>query len=315
MTPEELKSIFIPVHKRFHEDTPFTLENQQSILEEGLTEAVKTGLAQFRQEIEIEQSLLIDPQSEYMALITSTFEEIKGKLKAWDSEMRILVRVGGVQQIALQLAQTARLRIAAQRFAEKQVGWQPEELDEIRRGWVEFCDVIINDHKKYQSALVQSACIDWLKEEIEKNSGNTKAASVDAPANQGPTDEEKEQAVREILNPLNGCNPQGEKIMTIPDFNRLIDYTLHLVLTGILPERIIIIPQTRISSKHIRYTYYRLHLKLFGKISPYRGNFVFFLHASFSQFKNIECSTTSSKFSDKPASYYSDFSIQEIFGE
>jgi hypothetical protein len=122
--------------------------------------------------------------------------------------------------------------------------------------------------------------------------------------------DEMRRVVREILAPLSGYNPQKQQIMSTADYQRLIEYTDHLVITNTLPANIQVINQTNISNKHIRFTFYRLHKRLFTTASI-RPSFILLIHSLFRQFENALDSTTRTKFSEMPPSYFGDFGLKE----
>ena len=127
------------------------------------------------------------------------------------------------------------------------------------------------------------------------------------------SDAQKQEYVRAILSPLGGVNPQKHPIMSEADFNRLIAYTDHLVLSNTLPDTITSIKQTEISNLHISYTFYRLHKQLFGT-RRIKDSFIEFLHTTFSQFAGTSKTTTKAKFATAPNSYENDFAgyISEV---
>ncbi|GAB4000013.1 hypothetical protein GCM10028807_51700 [Spirosoma daeguense] len=114
--------------------------------------------------------------------------------------------------------------------------------------------------------------------------------------------------INEILTPLGGYNPQHKLIMSKEDFSRLVDYTIWLVQNDSLPENINVIEPTNISIGHIRFTFHRLHKRLFTtrEIKP---AFYMFLHRVFKDFENQKIETTIKKFATRPKSYLADFNI------
>ena len=112
----------------------------------------------------------------------------------------------------------------------------------------------------------------------------------------------------EILAPLSGYNPIGLLIMSAGDFKRLLHYAEYLILHDSLPETIQAIQQIGISDEHVRYTFYRLHKRLFTTKSI-RPSFINFLHQVFRQFEGYNKETTRKKFSVEPKSYLTDFNI------
>ncbi len=121
------------------------------------------------------------------------------------------------------------------------------------------------------------------------------------------TEELKSQAL-EFLKHFNGYNVSNEKIMTVGDFNHLMEYTYYLIEHEEIPTGIIQIPQIRLSNGHIRYTFYLMHQSFYGtkEIKP---SWISFLKAVFSQFDIQEWGTLKTKFSVKPAKYEHDLRI------
>jgi hypothetical protein len=102
-----------------------------------------------------------------------------------------------------------------------------------------------------------------------------------------------------------GLIEANEKIMTDIEFTRLINYTNYLIETGLVPEKIKIIPQINISADYIRYTFYTIHKALYGT-QKININWISFLKAVFLQFQNSEWQTLKTKFSTKPVLYDAD---------
>jgi hypothetical protein len=121
------------------------------------------------------------------------------------------------------------------------------------------------------------------------------------------TEELKSQA-QEFLKHFKGYNISNEKIMTVIDFNHLMEYTYFLIEHEEIPTDIIQIPQIRLSNGHIRYTFYLMHQSFYGtkEIKP---SWISFLKAVFSQFDIQEWVTLKTKFSVKPAKYEADLRI------
>jgi hypothetical protein len=120
--------------------------------------------------------------------------------------------------------------------------------------------------------------------------------------------EEVTRVTNEILKPLKYLNPQGRKIMSDDDYDRLVEYTMYLIVNDAIPADIKSITQTNISTGHIRYTYYRLHREIWGTKSL-NVLVLDFLHLVFKQFENQGKETTRKKFADAPSSYDIDFNI------
>ncbi len=120
--------------------------------------------------------------------------------------------------------------------------------------------------------------------------------------------EELKTQAQEFLKHFNGYNVTNEKIMTSVDFNRLMEYTYYLIEHEDIPKELIQIPQIRLSTGHIRYTFYLMHQSFYGtkEIKP---SWISFLKAVFSQFDIQEWGTLKTKFSVKPAKYEHDLRI------
>ena len=122
------------------------------------------------------------------------------------------------------------------------------------------------------------------------------------------TPKEQEAIVERILAPLNGINPSGEMIMAPGEYVELVKHTKHFILFNEMPTNPDRIQQIKISTEHIRYTFYRLHEALFTTVKI-RQSFITFLSSMFRQFENQESETTRKKFSVPPKSYLRDFNI------
>lgn len=155
--------------------------------------------------------------------------------------------------------------------------------------------------KEYTSAL----------QEIKKSDSKADSLTPPPPANQSLTPDEMREVVREILAPLGGCNLQNERIMSITDFNRLIDYTDYLVVNNVPPSDVKVIPQTQVAGRHITFTFRRLHERLFTTKSI-RDSFVLFLMECFHEFNDREFGSFKTEFSKKPLkSYYADLGLKK----
>lgn len=109
---------------------------------------------------------------------------------------------------------------------------------------------------------------------------------------------------KEHLSHLAGFNKQKKPILSPGDFERLLNYTDDLIKWEKVPENIIPIVNVGVHLSHIRLTFYNISKALYGKKKKY---FVDFLHAVFPiLFKNEEKTTTYTKFSQGPVSYYQD---------
>lgn len=181
-----------------------------------------------------------------------------------------------------------------------------EELHYIQTG----------NNNKYS---IPSLLLKWLeqqKEMYQQNANATFAKLTDADAeaarlksplskkDKATIDQQKQYAL-EHLAFMSGYNIKNEKIMPEADYNRLIQYTYHLIEKGKLPTGIKKIPQTGFAANGIRFTYYKIHEFLYGTQSI-KQEWVDFLHAVFQQFKDTQSSTTKAKFSTKPKAYDAD---------
>ncbi len=166
---------------------------------------------------------------------------------------------------------------------------------------------------------IPSLLLKWLgqqKEMYRQNANATFTKTTDAEAEAGrlksplskkdkATVDQQKQYALEHLAFMSGYNIKNEKIMPEADYNRMIEYTYHLIEKGKLPTGIKKIPQTGFAAISIRYTYYKIHEFLYGTQSI-KKEWIDFLHAVFQQFKNAQPSTTKTKFSEKPKSYDAD---------
>jgi len=116
---------------------------------------------------------------------------------------------------------------------------------------------------------------------------------------------DNKKVAKEILNYLSGRNIQQEKIMSDQDFNKMINYTFHLIETDDIPPEIKRIPQIGVSNELLRYTYYLIHKSLYGT-RRIHSTWITFLHSVFGQFSNTKTETTRTKFSKKPPMYQAD---------
>ena len=163
--------------------------------------------------------------------------------------------------------------------------------------------------------------INWLKNQLETYRINLSGVFSPEP---DPLDELKKRAkplpktsipplneikkmAKEMLNFMSGMNIHREKIMSDQNFDRMINYTFHLIETDNVLPNIKKIPQVGVSNEFVRYTYYSIHKAIYGtrRIHP---SWVTFLHEVFTQFSNTKAETTRTKFSKKPPMYQSDMS-------
>lgn len=104
---------------------------------------------------------------------------------------------------------------------------------------------------------------------------------------------------------MDGANPNNIRIMESEEFERLKGYVTTLIKDQKLPDNIQPFDALNISAGHIRYTFYRIHKKLYG-IKPRKTYFIDFLKKTFRQFDSSARETVSTKFSQKPNSYDND---------
>jgi hypothetical protein len=127
-------------------------------------------------------------------------------------------------------------------------------------------------------------------------------------------DTEKEIVERHLAF-LSGYNIMGKKIMREEDYKRVLEYTHRMIKEERLPEGMTVVPQINIPSNFLRFTYYQIHKELYTS-NRIKGYFIDFLHQVFRQFENTMPSTTKTKFSQPPKSYYLDLEdMQGNFGE
>ena len=120
-------------------------------------------------------------------------------------------------------------------------------------------------------------------------------------------DDFKHQA-QEFLKHFSGYNTQQNKIMSEPDYNRLIEYTFHLIEHEKLPKEIKQIPTIALSGNHIRYTYYQMHKAFYGT-NEIKTVWIDFLHKVFKQLSTQNWNTLKTKFSAKPGNYDHDINV------
>lgn len=123
-----------------------------------------------------------------------------------------------------------------------------------------------------------------------------------------PTDHDKIESIQEqvifALKPLRGNNFVNQKIMTNKEFERLLNYTLHLVEHEALPSKIVPITPTQIPTQFIRKTYQLLHQKLYGKNR--REYWFDFLYRVFEQFSDVALATTKKHFTSYTGNFEQD---------
>jgi hypothetical protein len=92
--------------------------------------------------------------------------------------------------------------------------------------------------------------------------------------------------VREILKSVfSGYNDQQRRVMSENNYKRLVEYTIHLVETNTLPEKIISIPRMDLTDQFILTTYRRI-FDLMEKDQSRRKVFCVFINKCFDQFKD-----------------------------
>lgn len=104
---------------------------------------------------------------------------------------------------------------------------------------------------------------------------------------------------------LQGNNLQKSKIMQGNEYDRLLEYTFHLIEFETLPESIKKISQLNIPSGYIRYTYYLIHKELYTT-KAIKNQWIDFLQQVFVEFKDTDWQTIKTKFSTKPSLYETD---------
>lgn len=110
----------------------------------------------------------------------------------------------------------------------------------------------------------------------------------------------KEKA-REYLKYFSGINRKGNRIMRKDDFERLLNYVDILIETKQVPQNLEPIPQIDLDNQFISYTFYSLHLDLYGKRGLTRTIWPEFVRLVFLQLKDNV--TIYSKFHTKPKNY------------
>ncbi|MBY0425203.1 MAG: hypothetical protein K2Q22_06170 [Cytophagales bacterium] len=116
---------------------------------------------------------------------------------------------------------------------------------------------------------------------------------------------EMKKVAEKYLAYLHGNNLQKTKIMQNNDYERLLEYTFHLIENETLPENIKKISQLNIPSGYIRYTYYLIHKELYTT-KAIKTQWIDFLQQVFVEFKDTDWQTIKTKFSTKPNLYETD---------
>ncbi len=122
--------------------------------------------------------------------------------------------------------------------------------------------------------------------------------------NKTTLDAQRQQA-QEFLKHFSGHNVQQQKIMRDADYNRLLQYTFHLIEHQKLPKDIKQIPTIGLSGNHIRYTYYQMHKAFYGT-NEIKAIWIDFLQQVFQQLSSQDWRTLKTKFSTKLAKYQHD---------
>jgi hypothetical protein len=171
--------------------------------------------------------------------------------------------------------------------------------------------IILTEAEKKDKEFVYSRI--FIETELGKLKKKTKEATTPVltiTKIEESTLEQNKKIAGEYLEFLSGCNVHNEKIMSDTDFHSLKDYTFHLIEFKTVPKKIKPIPQTKISSDFIRYTFYQIQFNIYGKKNQVRNIWIDFLHNVFGQFKEIEKNTTYQKFATRPKSYQQDIRKQ-----
>jgi len=245
-------------------------------------------------------------------------------------ENLMLLKHANIKKIQLSFANLANSAISAKLFDEEKqnISRQINQLayGNQRHDYIQECleslsslpmdqQIQIPNHSLSSPRRLQN----WLMNQLETYRINLSAVFSTEPdpleelkkrANPLPktrvaTLNENKKAAKEILNFMSGMNIRQENIMSAENFNRMINYTFHLIETDDIPPDIKTIPQIGVSNEFVRYSYYCIHKVLYGthRIHP---SWIEFLHAIFTQFSNTSPNTTRTKFSKKPPMYESD---------
>ncbi len=151
-----------------------------------------------------------------------------------------------------------------------------------------------------------------------ENETPTDAESLNKKENveQQETTEQMEKSDLEIaydcIEFLGGHWHDKTKIMEDNDFQRLKFYVKELVEKKQLPSKLEKIVINSVPKKHITYTFYLIHLRLYGKY-PKLLYFIDFLRAVFPTLKTASMKTMKTGFSKKPDSYEKD--IQSVLSK
>lgn len=103
--------------------------------------------------------------------------------------------------------------------------------------------------------------------------------------------------VLDVLGYLNGAGINQQKIMSNPDYKRLLFYTIQMVQNESVPVIDEPFEKLYITNELLRYSYYILHVELFG-VQPRKHCFTDFLESAFIQMQGID--SLAGKFAQKP---------------
>ncbi|RIJ48765.1 hypothetical protein D1614_09560 [Maribellus luteus] len=103
--------------------------------------------------------------------------------------------------------------------------------------------------------------------------------------------------VLEVLGYLNGAGINQQRILSDSDYKRMLFYTIQMVQKESVPIVDTPFEKLQISNELLRYSYYVLHVEIFG-IQPRKHFFTDFLEATFIQMRGID--SLSDKFAQKP---------------
>lgn len=125
------------------------------------------------------------------------------------------------------------------------------------------------------------------------------------PRNNKTTTEDLKRQAQEFLKHFSGHNVQQQKIMSEADYNRLLQYTFHLIEHEKLPKDLKQIQTIELSGNHIRYTYYQMHKAFYGT-NEIKTVWINFLQQVFQKLSSQDWQTLKTKFSAKPSKYEHD---------
>lgn len=164
----------------------------------------------------------------------------------------------------------------------------------------EFVETVLTKHNEFLVNGKIDVIVNKFFQNIFKNENQisktsqqeqpTATAESPLPQIEKPILEQNKQIANEYLQFLKGYNIQKQKIMPDKEFQKLLDYTFHLIEFEALPKKIKLIPQTNISTETLRYTFYLIHKQLYGT-KRIKKVWIDFLHNVFSQFKNSDLNT------------------------